>query len=150
VDARGARRGSPRRSRRVRADELEAAARAGNLAETHTFEGKRQPPVQGKNASLAEDVCSRLRGSRCPAFAASSAQVTIGKDRRYYGRGDTGNRRLSESEVARLYERRQRTEVDRDELLRAAIYRSPESLEAWGLGVMNAFACPVLRTGNFP
>jgi hypothetical protein len=75
--------------------------------------------------------------------------VTIGKDRRYYGRGDTGNRRLSESEVARLYERRQRTEVDRDELLQAAIDRSPDSLEASGLGVMNAFACPVLRTSNF-
>jgi hypothetical protein len=35
--------------------------------------------------------------------------VTVGKEYRYYGRSDIGNVLLTEGEVARLYERRQRT-----------------------------------------
>ena len=47
--------------------------------------------------------------------------VTVDKDHRYYGRGATGNVRLSEGEVARLYERRHRWEVDRNAMLDEAI-----------------------------
>jgi hypothetical protein len=43
--------------------------------------------------------------------------VTVGGDNRYYGRGATGNMRLSEGDVARLYERRQRWEIDREDML---------------------------------
>ena len=43
--------------------------------------------------------------------------VTVRKDNRYYGRSATGNTPLTEGEVARLYERRQRWEVDRDAML---------------------------------
>jgi hypothetical protein len=48
------------------------------------------------------------------------------KDHRYYGRSATGNVRLSEGDVARLYERRQRWEVDRDTLLQREVERSPQ------------------------
>jgi hypothetical protein len=51
--------------------------------------------------------------------------VTVGKDYRYYGRSATGNVPLTEGEVARLYERRQRWEVDRDGLLDEAIESAP-------------------------
>jgi hypothetical protein len=51
--------------------------------------------------------------------------VTVGAEHRYYGRGATGNVRLTEGEVARLYERRRRWEVDRDTLLKEAISRAP-------------------------
>ncbi len=51
--------------------------------------------------------------------------VTVGGENRYYGRSATGNVRLNEGEVARLYERRRRWEVDRDALLREAIDRAP-------------------------
>lgn len=39
--------------------------------------------------------------------------LTIDNDSRFYGRGATGNRRLTEGEVARLYERRERWNADR-------------------------------------
>jgi hypothetical protein len=51
--------------------------------------------------------------------------VTVGEEDRYYGRSATGNVRLTEGEVARLYERRGRWEVDRDALLEEAIGRAP-------------------------
>lgn len=47
--------------------------------------------------------------------------VTVGKEYRYYGRGATGNTPLSEGEVARLYERRQRWEIDRSAMLEQVI-----------------------------
>jgi hypothetical protein len=50
--------------------------------------------------------------------------VVKDKDHRYYGRSATGNVRLTEGEVARLYERRQRWEVDREALLDREIARS--------------------------
>lgn len=53
--------------------------------------------------------------------------VTVGKEYRYYGRSDTGNVPLTEGEVARLYERRQRWEVDRDAMLEEAIELAPVS-----------------------
>jgi hypothetical protein len=51
--------------------------------------------------------------------------VTVGEDHRYYGRSATGNERLTEGEVARLYERRRRWEIDREALLDEAIARAP-------------------------
>jgi hypothetical protein len=51
--------------------------------------------------------------------------VTVGKEYRYYGRGATGNVPLTEGEVARLYERRQQWEVDRDDMLKEAIDSAP-------------------------
>jgi schlafen family protein len=43
--------------------------------------------------------------------------VTAAGDNRYYGRGATGNVRLSEGEVARLYEQRWRWEIDHIDML---------------------------------
>jgi hypothetical protein len=51
--------------------------------------------------------------------------VTVSGDNRYYGRSATGNALLTDGEVARLYERRQRWEIDREELLSEAIARAP-------------------------
>jgi hypothetical protein len=51
--------------------------------------------------------------------------VTLDGENRYYGRGATGNRILPEGEVARLYARRERWEVDRDELLDRVIADFP-------------------------
>lgn len=71
-------------------------------------------------------------------------QVTVGGDLRFYGRGATGNRILAEGDIARLYERRRRWEVDRDALLDGEVARSPyEPVET--LGFMHAFVRPVTR-----
>ncbi len=51
--------------------------------------------------------------------------VTVGEDYHYYGRSATGNVRLTEGQVARLYERRRRWEIDRQALLDEAIDRAP-------------------------
>ena len=47
-----------------------------------------------------------------PASSRAPHMVTVGKEHRYYGRGATGNVLLTEGEVAPLYKRRQRWEVD--------------------------------------
>ena len=52
-----------------------------------------------------------------PPSARAPHMVIVGNEYRYYGRSDTGNVILTEGQVARLYERRQRWEVDRDALL---------------------------------
>jgi glycosyltransferase involved in cell wall biosynthesis len=51
--------------------------------------------------------------------------VTAGKVYRYYGRSETDNVPLTEGEVARLYERRQRWEMDCNVMLDEAIYSAP-------------------------
>jgi hypothetical protein len=51
--------------------------------------------------------------------------VIVDKDHSYYGRNATGNVRLTEGEVSRLYERRRGWEVDREALLDGAIARAP-------------------------
>jgi hypothetical protein len=61
---------------------------------------------------------------------------------RYYGRGAKGNRLLSEAEVASLYFRRERWEIDRDDLLRRELARAPEVDPE--LGYLLAFARPVV------
>ncbi len=60
-----------------------------------------------------------------PVSPRAPHMVTVGKEYRYYGRSATGNVLLSEGEVARLYERRQRWEVDRDAMLERAIASAP-------------------------
>jgi hypothetical protein len=54
-------------------------------------------------------------------------QVISGGDMRYYGRGAKGNRILSDAEVAALYARRDRWEVDREDLLRDELSSAPEA-----------------------
>jgi hypothetical protein len=51
-----------------------------------------------------------------PASPRAPHMVTADGDNRFYGRRATGNVRLSEGEVARLYEQRLRREIDRKEV----------------------------------
>ncbi len=68
--------------------------------------------------------------------------VTVGKADRYYGRTSAGNTHLTEGEVARLYARRQQTEVDRGRFLQQEIERHPfEPVPT--LAYLYAFARPV-------
>jgi hypothetical protein len=61
---------------------------------------------------------------------------------RFYGRGAKGNRVLSESEVAALYARREKWEVDRERLLDSELDRAPQPNPR--LGYVVAFARPVV------
>jgi hypothetical protein len=81
-----------------------------------------------------------------PASALAPHQVSVGNDRRYYGRCETGNRLLTEAEIARLYDRRARLNVDRERLLGECIAASPVGPPEPGKqGFLQAFAQPVLR-----
>jgi hypothetical protein len=69
-------------------------------------------------------------------------QVTVGGDLRFYGRGATGNRILTEQEVALLYQRRLSWERDRDQLLAETIAAAPFAPDP-DQGYLHAFARPL-------
>jgi len=77
-----------------------------------------------------------------PASPRAPHQVTVGDDLRFYGRGAKGNRILTEGEVARLYERRERWQVDRQAVLRDVIANAPVP-PVRGKGYLHAYARPV-------
>ncbi len=60
-----------------------------------------------------------------PASPRAPHMVIVDGENRYWGRGATGNRALSEREVAMLYQRRERWEADRDALLDAVVEGCP-------------------------
>jgi hypothetical protein len=74
--------------------------------------------------------------------------VVVKGDHRYYGRTATGNTPLNEGEVARLYERRQRWEVDRDKLLAEEIACAPFPLQR-EFAYLHLIAQPVFRSEDF-
>ncbi len=76
-----------------------------------------------------------------PQSSRAPHMVVVGSDMRYYGRGATGNRLLTEGEVASLYERRERWAVNRDEHLEAVVReRLFTHDESWAY--LHAFARP--------
>jgi hypothetical protein len=60
-----------------------------------------------------------------PASPRAPHMVTLDGDNRFYGRGATGNRKLTEGEIARLYQRREQWEIDREQWLATAIDEMP-------------------------
>ena len=67
--------------------------------------------------------------------------VTVKGEMRFYGRSGTINVQLTEGEVARLYERRSQTQINRDEMLANLIRLRPQQHGA--LAYLHAFARPV-------
>lgn len=80
-----------------------------------------------------------------PASPLAPHQVSVGDDRRFYGRCDTGNRRITEAEIERLYERRQRQNVNREQLLAECIASSSIQPDPGQQGFLQAFAQPAIR-----
>ncbi len=72
--------------------------------------------------------------------------VIVNSNNRFYGRGAKGNKPLSEGEVARLYERRQRLQVNLGKLLEDEIGRAP--LTSY-VAALHLIAQPVFRSENF-
>ena len=85
-----------------------------------------------------------------PASPLAPHQVTVGGDDRFYGRGATGNRRLTEPEIARLYERRQKWSIDRDALLDAEMNLAPPDTHAFLYGIARPAAAqaPLLEAAS--
>jgi hypothetical protein len=76
-----------------------------------------------------------------PQSARAPHMVTVNGDHRYYGRDAKGNRILTEGDVARLYERRQRWEVDREQVLRDVVDHAPVAPQT-GRGYVHAYTRP--------
>ena len=85
-----------------------------------------EPPlIEIHEVRVDNDPGLGFLGVAVPPSPRAPHMVTVGGDHRYYGRGATGNVRLTEGEVARLYERRRRWEVNRESLLKEAVDRAP-------------------------
>lgn len=97
--------------------------------------------------STIETVDDRSQGYLIVAVPPSERaphMVVVKGDNRYYGRTATGNAALSEGDVARLYERRRRWEVDLDDLLEAEVARSPFERRD-GFAYIHLIAQPVIQ-----
>jgi hypothetical protein len=104
------------------------------------------PRIDFLTLRLPDDNARGYLIALVPASPQAPHQVSVGDDRRYYGRCETGNRRLSEVEVERLYERRQRYNVDREKLLSDCVAASPAGQPTPGeQGFLQAFVQPALR-----
>ena len=88
-----------------------AADRIAQVVQTSISE---VPHVDFRSYALPDDPASGYLLVVVPPSPRAPHQVTVGDDRRFYGRGARGNRRLSEQEVALLYAQRQSREVDRE------------------------------------
>lgn len=76
-------------------------------------------------------------------------QVTVRDDRRFYGRGATGNRRLSEQEVALLYTRRSQVSHGIDRLLADVVTDPRIAPSDTDHGALYAVARPVMADSEF-
>jgi hypothetical protein len=99
------------------------------------------PAVEINALPLTDDPARGYLVVVVPQSSMAPHQV-MGSDMRFYGRGETGNRVLSEGDVARLYDRRRRWEADAAGLLEAEIARAPFEPQD-GLAYLHGFARPV-------
>lgn len=111
-----------RPDRREPFDLTGAAERIDQVAQT----GIAEPPViEIHDIASDEQPGTGYLSVVIPAAPRAPHMLTINGDNRYWGRGATGNRILSEGEVARLYARREQWEEDRDQLLAQAVASVP-------------------------
>ena len=101
------------------------------------------PDIQVREIPTDDDPSLGYLVVAVPPSPRAPHMVTVGKEYRYYGRSDTGNVLLTEGEVARLYERRQRWEVDRDAMLDEAIASAPVEADE-GYAFLHLVARPVV------
>jgi hypothetical protein len=83
------------------------------------------PDIQVREIRTGDDPSLGYLVLGVPPSPRAPHMVTVGKEYRYYGRSAKGNMPLTEGEVARLYERRRRWEMDRNEMLDEAIASAP-------------------------
>lgn len=99
-----------------------AAERIDQVAQTAISE---PPTVEIHDIPAAATPGAGYLAVAVPASPRAPHMVTLDGDARYYGRGATGNRILTEGEVARLYARREKWEIDRVAWLEAAVRGLP-------------------------
>lgn len=127
----------PTRSNTLMPFELAGAAeRIDQVAQTAISE---PPTIEIHDIAAASGAGIGYLVIAIPASPRAPHMVTLEGENRYYGRGATGNRILTEGEVARLYARRERWEIDRRAWLDDAVRAMPFN-----------FSGPVDRIGPMP
>lgn len=122
-----------------------AAERVAQIVQTSISE---VPFIQSRRYELTDDPTRGYLLIAVPASPRAPHQVIVGDDRRFYGRGDQGNRRLSEQEIAALYARRAQVAVNLEERLAEAVQFS--RFQPLGdFGYLYAFAQPVPPSATF-
>jgi hypothetical protein len=116
-----------------------AADRISQIAATSIAE---VPHIEVREHPTPDDPAKGYISVLVPQSARAPHQVIVGNDMHFYGRSAKGNRRLSEGEIARLYERRSEWERNRDELLAEAIAQAPFSPHV-DRAYLHGFARPV-------
>lgn len=116
-----------------------AADRIGQVVSTSISE---VPFIETREYPTTNDPSIGYLVVIVPQSARAPHQVTVKDDLRFYGRGAKGNRRLTEGDVARLYERRQTWEVDRERVMAEVVANAPAAPRE-GLAYVHAFARPV-------
>jgi hypothetical protein len=108
------------------------------------------PAIRVQAHPKSDDASQGYLTVHVPASPLAPHQVTVGGDGRFYGRGATGNRRLAEAEIARLYERRQKWSVDRDALLDGEMSLAPPDSLAFLYGIARPAAAqePLLEAAS--
>jgi hypothetical protein len=133
-----------RRPRVLTPIELAGAAERIDQIVQHSISGS--PRVEFLHLRLASEDNRGYLLVLVPPSPEAPHQVVVGGDRRFYGRSDTGNRRLAEEEIARLYERRRSQETDRERLLAECKAQSPYGVPQQGReAFLQAFASPSIR-----
>lgn len=117
-----------------------AAERIAQIVQTSIAE---IPHIEFRPYPLPADPAKGYLLVIVPPSPRAPHQVTVGDDRRFYGRGAKGNRRLTEQEVALLYTRRQQQEVNLAARLEEVIRTCPYEPQGPDDGSVYAFAQPV-------
>lgn len=113
--------------------------RVDNIIRTSISE---PPEVKIREIPSDNDPSAGYLVVHVPPSPRSPHMVVIKGDHRYYGRSATGNAPLNEGDVARLYERRQRWEVDRNAMLEEAVSLAPIDADE-NHAYLHLFARPV-------
>jgi hypothetical protein len=79
------------------------------------------PFIESRRYELPDDPSRGYLLVIVPPSPRAPHQVIVGDDRRFYGRGDKGNRRLNEQEIAALYTQRHQTAVNLEGRLAEAV-----------------------------
>jgi len=101
------------------------------------------PAIEVREIPSEDDPARGYLAVVVPPSPQAPHMVTVGGDNRYYGRNATGNARLNEGDVARLYARRRSWEIDREALLEEAIARAPIERDQ-DFAYLHLFARPVV------
>ena len=117
-----------------------AADRIAQIVQTSIAE---VPHIAFESFALPDDPTKGYLLVLVPPSPRAPHQVTVRDDRRFYGRGAKGNRRLSEQEVALLYAQRQQREANLETRLQEAVQSVPYVPEDPDDGIVYAFAQPV-------